>query len=264
MLLYAMLALSALGIALLVYRYDLYEREPWPMLLLAVLLGAVLMWVAGRVQIFAITRLGARAASDFNFSISAAAAVTEELAKLAVVVVIALGWRRQFNDPIDGLMYGSFAGLGCAIEEAVFLHGVPPLAAVMPLQEPIRLLGHLVMGGIAGFGVGLWRVRFAAWPVAIAACWAAAAGLHFTWDRIAFSAADHGRMLPYHTIGAIATMFTGLFLYGSLVAVASGMSRRLFAPDSPTKLLGWPFVRQPARRQPGGRPDATRMSERSD
>src|SRR5690606_3183208 len=102
-----------------------------------------------------------------------AAAVTEELAKLAVVWAIALLWRRQFNDPMDGLIYGSFAGLGCAIEESVGLHGWPTGAALLPLQEPIRLLGHLVMGGIGGFAVGLWRIRFAPWPVAVAACWAA-------------------------------------------------------------------------------------------
>lgn len=47
MLLYAMLALCALLIGLLVYRYDLHDREPWQMLLLAVVMGAGGMFLAG-------------------------------------------------------------------------------------------------------------------------------------------------------------------------------------------------------------------------
>lgn len=249
MLLYAMLALCALLIGLLVYRYDLHDREPWQMLLLAVVMGAGGMFLAGRVQVLVLRQVVSAGAdvADFNLALAASAAVTEELAKLAVVWIIALGWRRQFNDPMDGLIYGSFAGLGCAIEEAVYLYGWPHGEVFLPLQEPIRLLGHLVMGGIGGFAVGLWRVRFMAWPVAVPAGWAAAVGIHFVWDVIALSAGERGQMLPWHTAGAVATMFSGLFLYALLVRVGFAMSQRTFAPQSRRSLLGWPFVR-------GGRP----------
>ena len=46
MLLYATLGVCALAAVCLVCRYDMYDREPWCMVVLAVLLGMGIMWVA--------------------------------------------------------------------------------------------------------------------------------------------------------------------------------------------------------------------------
>lgn len=245
MVLYAMLALCALLAAGMVYRYDLYDREPAWALAVATAVGAGMMFLAGRVQVEVISRLGATAARDVNLWMSLAAAVTEEMGKVAAVGVVALLPRRVFNDPMDGIIYGSFAGLGCALEESVAVLGWPGARVFLPAQEPVRLLGHLVMGGIGGFALGLpkARPRVRWWPLAAAGCLATAAAIHFLWDWIAFSAADQGRMSAGHTAGAVGLMLAGLGVYGAMVAAASGLSRRALDPSSPRRLAGWPFTR---------------------
>ncbi len=47
MLLYVTLALCALLAGLLVYRYDMYDREPWYMMVTAIVVGATAMWGTG-------------------------------------------------------------------------------------------------------------------------------------------------------------------------------------------------------------------------
>jgi RsiW-degrading membrane proteinase PrsW (M82 family) len=105
--LYATLGWCTLGAAIVVYRHDLYDREPIPLLALTVLLGMGAMSLAGHVEAWTLSssRLTTPGA------IATVAALEEELLKLLVVVAIAVGARRQFNDPIDGLIYGSMGAV---------------------------------------------------------------------------------------------------------------------------------------------------------
>lgn len=230
MLLYAMLVVCAVLAGVMVYRYDLYDREPWWALLLAAVLGGVLMWLAGSAQVRVMSALGTNAGADWNAKMAAAAGVTEETAKLIVVVLIAYCLPRWFNDPMDGLVYGSFAGLGAALEESAALLGWPRGAAVLPAAEVVRIMGHLVMGGIGGFGIGLLRPRRRAWWAAgFCLTFGFAVALHMAWDVVAFSAADAGRMLAWHTWGAMGLMLVGLVVFWGLAAAGAGMSRGVFA-----------------------------------
>jgi hypothetical protein len=176
--------------------------------------------------------------------IAGLAAVLEEGLKLLAVVGVALVARKQFNDPLDGLVYGSMAGVGMAIEESVFYlrHG-PRHHEVLPPVELARICGHLVMGGIGGFGVGLAAVHRRSWPVALAGGLGAAVGLHFAWDWLALSVADARDIGPRHSLAGVAIMVGGLALYGVLTALGSEWSHRLFAPGRPALLWGWPFNR---------------------
>ena len=240
MILYGTLALSALGAALLVYRHDLYDREPAPLLALSVGLGAALMALAGQAESWILGWSGITSRAG----ITGLAAVLEEALKLLAVVGVALAARKQFNDPLDSLIYGSMAGLGMAIEESVFYlrHG-PRRPAVLPPVELARICGHLVMGGIGGFGVGLAAIRRRAWPFALAGGLFAAMGLHFAWDWLATSVLDAGRLGPHDTLLGVAIMTGGLALYGTLTVIGSAWSHGLFAPDRPARLWGWPFNR---------------------
>lgn len=234
MLLYGTLAVCAVLAAIMVYRYDLYDREPWYMLMLATALGAGAMYGAGQVQIAVLAKLGNFAATHWNVTLSAAAATTEEFGKLAAVFIIATICRRHFNDPMDGIIYGSFAGLGAALEESVALLGWSArMWEMLPAQEPIRLLGHLIMGGIGAFGVGMVRPgrRPRCW-LAFWVAWGFAIAIHFVWDIVAFSAADLGRMLAWHKAAAVTIMLGGLAVYWRLVAVAERISKEWFQGDS--------------------------------
>jgi RsiW-degrading membrane proteinase PrsW (M82 family) len=237
-LLYFSLGLCALAAACLVYRYDMYDREPPGLLALAVGLGVGAMAAAGVLEEWTLS--GERITREP--AIAAVAALEEESLKLLVVAVIALLFRRDFNDPMDGLIYGSMSGLGMALEESSHLlrasHATGPLP---PPAELVRLCGHLVMGGIGGFPLGLARVRHPRWPWALLGCVLAATGLHLGWDWLCLVAPASGELRPGQAVVGSLIMLAGMALYGALVDFASHRSRDLFAPGQPDRLWGWPF-----------------------
>ena len=225
MILYATLALCAVFTAVVVYKYDLYDREPWPLLFLCAALGAVAMTAAGRVESLAFRswpRLG-------DGAIAFVAAAVEELGKLLVVTAIALLARRQFNDPLDGLIYGSVAGLGAALEESVgVLRGAAHAPLLLPGSEVVRISGHLVMGGIGAFGLGALRLKRPwAWGWLLSS-FAAAGALHFLWDWLSLSPAPEQQAVQ--ALRASALMLGGLVVWRRLVTIGLSWSQPVFAP----------------------------------
>ncbi len=240
MVLYATLGACALGASLLVYRYDLYDREPVWALLLCFASGALAMAALGPIET---ATHGAWREPASVGRLAAVAALEEELAKLLVVVAIAVLAPRRFNDPMDGIVYGSVAGLGAAVEESVAsLREYPAELTLLPGAEVVRLSGHLIMGGIGGFGVGLACARARLWALALVLSWSAALLLHFLWDWIALWQPPQ-ELRAWQAIGAAALMLAGLGLYGVLVHEGSARSRRVFARNSRATLWGWPFRR---------------------
>ena len=238
--LYASLALCALIIAMIVYRYDLYDREPIVLLALAVAAGAGAMWLAGRAEVFWLTRVWPDRVDSAPL-IAWLAGTHEEAGKLIVVVLIALVFGGRFNDPMDGLIYGSFAGLGTAVEESLgVLDRLGPES--LPAQEPVRLAGHLVMGGIGSAGLGLWKGGVRCGAVLAAGSFALAVGVHVLWDLVAVPAQAAGAMSGARTVAALAVMALGLVCYAGLVVTASAASRRMFEPGSRRRVWGWPFT----------------------
>ena len=226
MVLYSSLGVCALLAALLVYRYDMYEREPWYMVLVAIGLGWGVMWLTGLAETWTLGRVGGT-----DVIVAAVAATHEELARLLVVIGLAVVLPKQFNDPMDGIIYGSLVGVGMAVDESLFYLGLGAATdALLPPAEVIRITGHLVMGGITGFAIGMARMSIRGWPWALAGCLAFSTGLHFLWDCLAFAAIRQGVMTPLQTFAAVSLMLSGILFYGVLVVVGSGWSRRTFAP----------------------------------
>jgi len=236
---FAVLALCALLTAWLVIRYDLYEHEPLPLLAVAVALGALAMSAAGRVEDHVLSGWS-RAGS---LGVAAVAAVAEELAKLVVVLLVSILARREFDDPMDGVVYGSMAGLGAALEESVFYHHSAAVATFVPAAELVRLWAHVVLGGIVAFPLGFWRARPRRAALFSLATLGVAVTLHFAWDAIVLSARAGEPLGPGPTLAGMALMVFALAFYGRLVAAASARSRAAFAPGSTLRLWGWPFDR---------------------
>jgi RsiW-degrading membrane proteinase PrsW (M82 family) len=236
MILYIAVALSACLAAALVYRYDLYNREPWYLLALAAALGALAMHGAGVLETLSL------GFADGPIIRAAVAAACEELARLAVVSAIALMFRSDFDDPMDGIIYGSIVGLGMALEESFYLLNLMRAKNVLLLPvELVRLLGHLVLGGIAGFGVGIAAMRIPGWPAVLARFFGIALALHFAWDWIAQASPD-GESLPAgQSLLAIAVMLAGFLAYGWIVVEGARLSRVRFASARARSLWGWPF-----------------------
>jgi RsiW-degrading membrane proteinase PrsW (M82 family) len=225
--LYLSLAFCALGMGLVVTRYNLYVREPWYMLLGAAALGAVAMLSAYGFEI-GLIKLAGRLRHPIDMpTLAAIAGVTEEMAKFISVILIAAWGKRHFGEPMDGLVYGSFVGLGAAIEESVWLLRQLPETAYLPPQEPVRLAGHLVMGGIGAFGLGLVAARSRWGIVAAPATLAAAMILHTAWDIVAFR--NTGTTAPGITTWEgglpVVLMLTAMITYRRLVHIGGRMQR---------------------------------------
>jgi RsiW-degrading membrane proteinase PrsW (M82 family) len=201
-----------------------------------VLLGAAFMYVAGQIQIAVMSAGGAFAARHFDTMLAVLAGTTEEAAKLGVVLIVACVFRTSFNDPLDGLIYGSLAGLGAAIEETVALIGWPRPSELPLGTEVIRQCGHLVMGGICGFGAG-WlatargRARHG-FLLPVLACYLGAASLHTAWDLVAFDAENVSSQrgsTRWHVYASIALMLLGMVVYRAMVMRGDRLSRGVFA-----------------------------------
>ena len=88
--LYGTLAVCALLIGGMIYRYDLYDKEPWYMVLIAVGLGAAMMWWMGPLEMLTIRMLGD---GHSKLTLAMVAATHEGLGKFCVVLLIALVFR---------------------------------------------------------------------------------------------------------------------------------------------------------------------------
>jgi RsiW-degrading membrane proteinase PrsW (M82 family) len=237
----------AAAAAALVYRYDLYDREPWPLLLATAAAGAVVMGFVGGVEDHLIARFAAAGSSPYPPAFIAA--TCEEGARLAVVAAVALLAPRTFNDPMDGLVYGSVAGIGMAIEESWVALGAHAGGSVSP-AELVRLSGHLTMGGITGFGVGLVNRPAGGpgqWALPLTGCVVASIGLHFAWDVAALAHDLSGGLSWWPPLAASVVMLTGMGLFGALVVIGTKWSREAMEPGRGRSLWGWPFDRRHGR-----------------
>ena len=154
-------------------------------------------------------------------------------------MAIAFVFPGEFDDPMDGIIYGSIVGLGMAAEESLhFLQGRSAAELFLFPQEVVRLLGHLVMGGIAGFGVGMGRMGAPGWRRALVLSFSAAVALHFSWDWVALAAADRTTMSKGLALLAAAILLAGIGIYGMLVISGSRLSRAGVRPRERAEPLG--------------------------
>lgn len=220
--LYGSLACCTLTTAGVVRRYDLHAREPWWALTVALLLGAGGMHLAGLVQIAFIHAVNNSGALVSDPMLAMCAGVTEELAKFLATGAMILIARRHFDEPLDGLIYGAFAGLGAAVEESLSMLSARQGASMaLPPEEVVRLAGHLVMGGIGGYGWGLAAARCRGWRGWMAGSLAGAALLHTLWDVVAFDAQARQRAQEprvwMSVVLSVGLMLAGLIAFRWLV-----------------------------------------------
>ena len=237
-----MLLLGGLLFGAMVYRYDMHEREPWWMLLCAVVAGGLLMAGAFLFEdVLEAALIEGGPQLNYRITKSLMAGTLEELAKLAVPVGVYLLVRKHFNDPMDGLVYGSMAGLGAALYEGLwytlFVHK-PVDASLIQEQGPnaMRLLLHTVWGGIGGFALGLIVMK-RPWKKTLAKCVGIVMLIHFTWDVfLGFVAAEDQN--NGHRLVAAGLLAASIVWYGVLVVKANKWSRSMHAPTSKQKLVG--------------------------
>jgi protease PrsW len=174
---------------------DREQKEPWRLVLVATLWGAVVatslvLWVEEVFQAWAVTALvpghGLEASNAFS------AGVAEELAKGIAVLLLYLVMRDEFHDVVDGIVYGAAVGLGFNFMETIgymtYLDSLfgPYAAGFQWYHRQVLDLffGHATYTALVGAGIGIARQLPTRRQqlLAIASGWLAAVAAHFAWD----------------------------------------------------------------------------------
>lgn len=156
----------AIAYTLIIWWVDRFEREPVQLIL------AMFGWGALPAVILAIVlelsvdeSLRSLASSPAQLLVPIASGLTapvvEELLKGAALLALALFLRGEFDDVLDGVVYGAVVGLGFAMSEN-FLYFVDTLsgeganwAAIVVLRSVFFGLNHAFYTAITGAGLGL-------------------------------------------------------------------------------------------------------------
>ena len=194
---WALLALYALPVLFLVYVLDLYEREPLSLVLGALLWGAVaattLSGFANDGWGLVVARVrGPEFAARWTAALTAP--IVEETLKGLGVVMIYLIAPDEFDDMMDGFVYGAVCGLGFAVVEDVFyfmgVFGGHPNGVLQGFFVRVvasGLYSHVLYSGLVGMGIGYFVSRRDRQPLArrvlvLTGLSAAAVLGHFLWN----------------------------------------------------------------------------------
>jgi hypothetical protein len=130
-------------------------------------------------------------------------------------------------------------------------------AAIGP--EVVRLVLHILMGGLSGFGVGLLieHSKLKHWIMTLFTCLAASMSLHFLWDYLCGIPTAMGLTTPEQAltlrISSVLLMTIAMGIFAFAVVLGSRLSRRRFDPDSTARIKGLSLFR---RRAPVAPPEA--------
>lgn len=146
---------------------DRYEKEPWWLLALTFLWGAVpAIVLALIVEVILDVPIRVLVTGEGAAVIAAAvgAPIVEELFKAVPLVLIFALHPREFDGLMDGLLYGALVGLGFAMTENVFYYlgafadgGFGDWALVVFLRAVVFGLNHALFSSMFGLGLGLAR-----------------------------------------------------------------------------------------------------------
>ncbi len=183
-----------------VRRLDRNEKEPWRLVLVAAAWGAVVatsmvIWGESLWDAFAVRTLVPGPGLDASNAFSAG--VLEELSKGGAVLLLFLVMRNEFDDVVDGIVYGAAVGLGFNFMESIAYmtnlyaifgpEGSADLAAGFQwyARQVLGLFfGHATYTALIGAGIGIARQlpgrRQKA--IAIASGFLIAIAAHFSWD----------------------------------------------------------------------------------
>ncbi len=153
--------------ALVLYWLDRYEKEPLGLMAIAFGWGAVpaafLAIVVSLMFDVPLSLLGNTLAD--LISTNAVAPIIEECAKGFIVLVLFWGFSSDFDDPVDGIIYGALVGLGFAmVENLLYLLGAwasggwGMWAFVLVLRTIVFGLNHAFFTSLTGLGFGLARL----------------------------------------------------------------------------------------------------------
>jgi RsiW-degrading membrane proteinase PrsW (M82 family) len=234
----------------IVYSRDRYEREP--KLLIARLFVSAIAAIVVAIAVERALRpnIGSNVAGIVIVS-ALGVGLIEEGAKFGVTFVLTRR-NRNFNEPVDGMIYASAVALGfAAIETTVYilriyhgalrfvvLHGYSTLIAqhvasqlafhhVAPQRAFVGALGHLSWAGLVGYAYGR-RVVGGGSRAHVVYAYLAAAGLHGAYDAFL---GLHASTLAFTSLAVSLALYMRYFRHA--LAVSPFRSRQLRAKPPP-------------------------------
>lgn len=193
---FAAAAIPAVIYSALVLKLDRYEREPRQAVLAAfgwgavaaILLALVLELITGEVLVAAIGDRDAATA----LTIVIGAPLIEETTKGAALLILLWFFRKEFDNVLDGIIYGALIGLGFAMtENIVYLgseyldSGAKALGELFVARVVIDGFGHAVYTATTGAAVGWTRSRYrrGGWRYVVPSIgWSLAVFQHALWN----------------------------------------------------------------------------------
>jgi RsiW-degrading membrane proteinase PrsW (M82 family) len=195
----ACLPTTAFGL-FVVRRLDRNEKEPWRLVLVAFAWGAIVatsMVIWGESLWTAVAERTLVPGPGLDASSAFSAGLLEELAKGVAVLLLFLVMRNEFDDVVDGIVYGAAVGLGFNFMESIAYmtnlyaifnpDGVGGYAAGFQwyARQVLGLFfGHATYTALIGAGIGIARQlpRPREKLIAIASGFLIAIAAHFSWD----------------------------------------------------------------------------------
>jgi RsiW-degrading membrane proteinase PrsW (M82 family) len=190
---------TAFGLVI-VRRLDRNHKEPWRLVLVAAAWGAI---VATSLVVWGETLWQSTAqhalvpGPGLDTSLAFMAGILEELSKGAAVLLLFLVMRNEFDDVVDGIIYGAAIGLGFNFLESIsYMTNVYAIfspegfgTAAAAIQWYFRqvlglFFGHATYTAFIGAGVGIARQlpNMRQKVLAIVAGFVVAIAGHFAWD----------------------------------------------------------------------------------
>ena len=159
----------------LIWRLDRYEHEPLQLLLITFVWGALPALLLAVVAELGLASLAGPYLQD-GLDSTLLAPVVEEPVKALALIGVFLFVRREFDDLLDGIVYGALIGFGFAMSENMlyFLANPGHLATVWVLRSVVFGFNHAFYTSIVGITLGLIRfdrrrwLGYAALPAALA------------------------------------------------------------------------------------------------
>ena len=159
--------------ALVVWWGDRYEKEPVWLLAVTFVWGAIPAIVISMLAevIFGVPLAGLQAERLANvLEASAIAPVVEEAVKGLALLGIFLALRREFDDVLDGVVYGALVGIGFGMTENLlyftstfFEGGWTDWGMVVFLRAAVFGLNHAFFTAFTGAGLGVARMARRGW-----------------------------------------------------------------------------------------------------
>ncbi|MEO6458041.1 MAG: PrsW family intramembrane metalloprotease [Chloroflexia bacterium] len=157
--------------ALMIWWLDRYEKEPVPLLLVAFVWGALPAIILALIlEIGLDIPLQQFIPGDAERDITTAslvAPIVEEAVKAIILVVLFIAYKREFDNVLDGVIYGAMVGLGFAFVENVLYFSsaasVDEMIMLWVLRAGIFGLNHSMFTAFTGAALGLARSLRVGW-----------------------------------------------------------------------------------------------------